>query len=141
MLRRNFLKLLGLLPLGFLPSVKSDDIPVMATCESIIHPDTLKYYARITLRYPFMSFQQTKDGYDLTWEPKIAGSYSVDADAEVELEKGCTPKIMDRAFVSKDGRITNCPTVRIEESKILSNHIYIGIFTSERYTKPKDSNV
>lgn len=107
MLRRNFLKLLGLLPLGFIPK-KSDVVPTLISNESIL-PKNL---------------QCSQSIYSLYAKVKLVGPYFAYDFIEVELDSVCRPEIGDFVYLSKDGAVSNRPVHGIEP---------IGMFVTKAY--------
>lgn len=135
MLRRNFLKLLGLLPLGLVPKAtgglikKSDDfVPAMVLPgESVVFSP--KHYARIATKKVWT----VNTGIEKTYY-----SYIYEGEFEVELETACHPEIDTLAWVGDNGKITDrVPEFNVNAPNPLQSlkEKCVGIFISKRYTK------
>lgn len=118
MLRRNFLKLLGLLPIGFIPK-KSDAVPTLISNESVLPRQDVKYYTIVSISNPCLLQRRLKEL-----------EYSI----EVEVEYGDNPSAGDYAYLTPNGTVTshngNTETFSMDS-------ITIGRFLSEKYTKKK----
>jgi hypothetical protein len=147
MLRRNFLKFIGLLPFGakvLKADTKRPEYKLFTSKEvyeeikQLLEP---KYYAKV--RTTAVSLQECRgsDG-SLIYQVLPASSYTI---IELELEEGCSPKIGDTAWKLTNGKCVNeiifGPELKFSSLKrklacnTNSDIFPIGVFITERYTK------
>ena len=127
MLRRNFLKFLGLLPITLISKQATGSIS--ANLEyGYSRTELSKYYAIVQLDRPFQTIYPENSQY-----------FGLCSQVEIEISAFCKPEIGQLAYLMEDGTVNIVPeSLNNYFGKYISN--YLGVFLTRAYKKEESQN-